>query len=62
MKARLQPAGMQPLRIPAHSCRGVRQYDTLYQSSQGWHEGQHNRLPGVGVFLGSHAAISLSGV
>ncbi len=37
-------------------------YDTLYQSSQGWHEGQHNLLPGVGVFLGSHAAISLSGV
>ena len=36
--------------------------DTLYQSSQGWHEGQHNLLPGVGVFLGSHAAISLSAV
>jgi Fic family protein len=35
-------------------------YDTLYQSSQGWHEGLHNLLPGVGVFLGSHAAISLS--
>jgi Fic family protein len=36
--------------------------DTLYQSSQGWHEEQHNLLPGVGVFLGSHAAISLSAV
>jgi Fic family protein len=37
-------------------------YDTLYHSSQGWHEEQHNLLPGVEVFLGSHAAISLSGV
>lgn len=27
-------------------------YDTLYQSSQGWHEGQHNLLPWWEYFLG----------
>ena len=28
-------------------------YDTLYQSSQGWHEGQHDVLPWTEYFLGT---------